>query len=83
MSARVVVIDNYDSFVYNLVQYLGELGAEPVVVRNDAFSVDGINFGFTAEGRVSLAGAKISGSIICDGRDERQHSVLRAATRIS
>lgn len=34
-SPRVVVIDNYDSFVYNLVQYLGELGAEPVVVRND------------------------------------------------
>jgi anthranilate synthase component II len=37
---RVLVIDNYDSFVYNLVQYLGELGAEPVVVRNDAVAVD-------------------------------------------
>ena len=35
MAARVLVIDNYDSFVYNLVQYLGELGAEPVVLRND------------------------------------------------
>jgi anthranilate synthase/aminodeoxychorismate synthase-like glutamine amidotransferase len=33
---RVLVIDNYDSFTYNLVQYLGELGAEPVAVRNDA-----------------------------------------------
>jgi anthranilate synthase/aminodeoxychorismate synthase-like glutamine amidotransferase len=33
------VLDNYDSFTYNLVQYLGELGAEPVVVRNDAMSV--------------------------------------------
>ena len=33
---RVLVIDSYDSFVYNLVQYLGELGAEPIVVRNDA-----------------------------------------------
>jgi anthranilate synthase component II len=32
---RVLVIDNYDSFVYNLVQYLGELGAEPVVRRHD------------------------------------------------
>jgi len=32
---RVLVIDNYDSFVYNLVQYLGELGAEPVVHRHD------------------------------------------------
>lgn len=37
---RVVVIDSYDSFVYNLVQYLGELGVEPVVHRNDAISVD-------------------------------------------
>ena len=33
------MIDSYDSFVYNLVQYLGELGAEPVVVRNDKVSV--------------------------------------------
>jgi anthranilate synthase/aminodeoxychorismate synthase-like glutamine amidotransferase len=40
--ARVVVIDNYDSFVYNLVQYLGELGAEPVVVRNDATDLAGL-----------------------------------------
>ncbi len=37
---RVLVIDSYDSFVYNLVQYIGELGAEPVVRRNDAISVD-------------------------------------------
>ena len=36
---RVLVIDNYDSFVYNLVQYLGELGAEPVVHRNDSVTV--------------------------------------------
>jgi len=36
---RVLVIDNFDSFVYILVQYLGELGAEPVVVRNDAATV--------------------------------------------
>ena len=37
--ARILVLDNYDSFTYNLVQYLGELGAEPIVVRNDAMSV--------------------------------------------
>jgi anthranilate synthase/aminodeoxychorismate synthase-like glutamine amidotransferase len=32
---KVLILDNYDSFTYNLAQYLGELGAEPVVVRND------------------------------------------------
>ena len=37
--ARVLVIDNYDSFVYNLVQYLGQLGADPVVHRNDDLDV--------------------------------------------
>ncbi|MGA0783579.1 MAG: anthranilate synthase component II [Ilumatobacteraceae bacterium] len=36
---KVLVIDSYDSFVYNLVQYLGELGAEPITVRNDELSV--------------------------------------------
>ena len=36
---RVLVIDNYDSFTYNLVQYLGELGAEVEVVRNDKATV--------------------------------------------
>src|SRR5215212_3204436 len=36
----ILVIDNYDSFTYNLVQYLGELGAEPVVRRNDAVGVE-------------------------------------------
>jgi anthranilate synthase/aminodeoxychorismate synthase-like glutamine amidotransferase len=36
----VLVIDSYDSFVYNLVQYLGELGAEPMVFRNDRLTVD-------------------------------------------
>ena len=39
---RVLVIDNYDSFTFNLVQYLGELGAECEVVRNDARTVDEI-----------------------------------------
>jgi para-aminobenzoate synthetase component II len=40
MSTRILMIDNYDSFTYNLVQYLGELGAEVTVRRNDAIDVD-------------------------------------------
>ena len=40
--AKILMIDNYDSFTYNLVQYLGELGAEVVVHRNDAIDVAGI-----------------------------------------
>ena len=40
--ARVLVIDNYDSFVYNLVQYLGELGAEPIIHRHDAIDLDDV-----------------------------------------
>jgi anthranilate synthase/aminodeoxychorismate synthase-like glutamine amidotransferase len=39
MGAKVLVIDNVDSFVYNLVQYLGELGAQPVVVRNNEIGI--------------------------------------------
>src|SRR3954454_13759244 len=42
LGVRVVVVDNYDSFTYNLVQYLGELGAEPDVVRNDSLDADGL-----------------------------------------
>jgi anthranilate synthase component 2 len=38
----ILMIDNYDSFTYNLVQYLGELGAEVVVYRNDRIAVDDI-----------------------------------------
>ena len=42
MGARIVVLDNYDSFVFNLVQYLGELGAEPLVHRSDALTLEQI-----------------------------------------
>ena len=38
----LLVLDNYDSFTYNIVQYLGELGAELVVKRNDEITIDGI-----------------------------------------
>ncbi len=40
MSARIFLVDNYDSFTYNLAQELGELGAEVTVERNDAFDVE-------------------------------------------
>jgi anthranilate synthase/aminodeoxychorismate synthase-like glutamine amidotransferase len=40
VSTRVLVLDNYDSFTYNLVQYLGELGADVATVRNDRGEVD-------------------------------------------
>ena len=42
MNARILMIDNYDSFTYNLVQYLAELGAEVEVVRNDQIAVEEI-----------------------------------------
>ncbi|HUH07980.1 MAG TPA: aminodeoxychorismate/anthranilate synthase component II [Egibacteraceae bacterium] len=40
MSARIFIVDNYDSFTYNLAQELGELGADVEVARNDAFTID-------------------------------------------
>ncbi len=42
MSVKVVMVDNYDSFTYNLVQYFGELGADVTVVRNDEVTVEDI-----------------------------------------
>ena len=55
MSARILVIDNYDSFTYNLVQELAELGAEPTVVRNDAWTLDQVR-DFGADGIVISPG---------------------------
>ncbi len=52
---RVLVLDNYDSFTYNLVQYLGELGVDPVVRRNDEITV------------AAIAGLNVGGVIISPG----------------
>ncbi len=43
MTSRVLIIDNYDSFVYILAQYLGELGLDPIVFRNDKLTTDGVS----------------------------------------
>jgi anthranilate synthase component 2 len=52
---RVLVVDNYDSFTYNLVQELAELGAEPTVVRNAAWTIDQVR-GFAPDGIVISPG---------------------------
>jgi len=49
---RILVVDNYDSFVYNLVQYLGELGADPVVHRHDEVTLDEMDH--VARGRYAV-----------------------------
>jgi anthranilate synthase/aminodeoxychorismate synthase-like glutamine amidotransferase len=38
---KVLILDNYDSFTYNLAQYIGELGADPIVIRNDVLDAEG------------------------------------------
>ena len=43
MTVKVIMVDNYDSFTYNLVQYFGELGAQVKVVRNDELTVEELN----------------------------------------
>jgi len=52
---RILVVDNYDSFTYNLVQELAELGAEPTVVRNDVWTLDQVHE-FAPEGIVISPG---------------------------
>jgi anthranilate synthase component 2 len=64
------VIDNYDSFTYNLVQYLGTLGAKPEVYRNDAISVE------------ALAARPLAGLLISPGPGEpRDAGISEAAIR--
>ena len=83
---RVLVLDNYDSFVFNLVQYLGELGAEPVVHRNDAIDVDEA-VALEPDGVLRLARARAARrtpGIICDAVAafaDRRHAGARRVPR--
>ncbi len=73
IKAMIVLIDNYDSFTYNLVQYFGDLGAETRVLRNDQVSVD------------EICEMKPKGIVISPGPSDPDHAgiclemVLRAA----
>ena len=74
MTSEVLVIDNYDSFVYILVQYLGELGVEPVVCRHDQISLEeAINLNperiLISPGPGSPDDAGISNSLIAHFKD--------------
>ncbi|MCW2610248.1 MAG: para-aminobenzoate synthetase component [Actinomycetota bacterium] len=60
VTTRVLVVDNYDSFVFNLVQYLGQLGAEVVVRRNDAVTPDEVRSG-------DVDGAPVDGVLLSPG----------------
>ena len=72
MTLRILVVDNYDSFVYNLVQYLAQLGAETVVRRNDEVlptDIDGIDVVLTSPGPSTPESAGVSVPIVHDCAD--------------
>jgi para-aminobenzoate synthetase component 2 len=69
MAPRILVVDNYDSFVYNLVQYLAQLGAETVVRRNDEMAPDdlaGLDGVLTSPGPSTPESAGISVPIVAE-----------------
>ena len=66
-SPVLFVLDNYDSFTYNLVQYFGELGAEPVVRRNDEITVEGIA-ALNPDAHLHLAGSRHAGGTRASAR---------------
>ena len=63
----ILVIDNYDSFTYNLVQYFGELGADPLVKRNDEITLEEIKE--LAPDRICISPGPCTSPILHDGRD--------------
>jgi para-aminobenzoate synthetase component 2 len=72
MSLRILVVDNYDSFVYNLVQYLAQLGAETVVRRNDEPGADdlaGFDGVLTSPGPSTPESAGVSVPIVAKAAD--------------
>ena len=71
---RVFMIDNYDSFTYNLVQYLGELGAEITVLRNDKVTLDEI-----AEVLHEVVGERV---VVVDHEHARRRDDGRARGRV-
>ncbi len=75
-SRMILLVDNYDSFTFNLYQYLGELGAEVKVVRNDAISVEDA-LAMRPDTDRDLAGAGHSGR----GRDQHRAAAPRAGAR--
>ena len=68
MTKRILVIDNYDSFVYILAQYIGELGAEPIVIRNDEQTTE------------QLAAQQATGVLISPGPGEPSDSGISLET---
>ena len=66
---RILVIDNYDSFVYNLVHYLAQLGAEPTVRRNDEMAptdLDGFDGVLTSPGPSTPESAGVSVPVVAE-----------------
>jgi len=72
---RIAMIDNYDSFTYNLVQYLAELGAQVDVVRNDAIGVDAL-----LAGEAASDGTRPDGVVISPGPGEPSDAGISIAT---
>ena len=90
MAVRILVVDNYDSFVFNLVQYLGQLGAEVDVRRNDEVTPDearGYDGVLLSPGPGTPAGAgvclavvrELSGVLPVAGEEERDAALFEAA----
>jgi para-aminobenzoate synthetase component II len=71
---RILVIDNYDSFVYNLVHYLAQLGAEPTVRRNDEMAptdLDGFDAVLTSPGPSTPESAGVSVPVVAECAERR------------